>query len=302
MIHNAPMMAMFHKATMMAVMVAVGLSAGVLAAALPRQSRGSESNPEPAPCSNNVVAHRGGSVEAGEEDCPDNSVAALKYAISLGVYASECDIYWTKDDNVIVAHADEEFKINGMHPWEHTLKEIRKAGKLSNGEKIPTLGEMLDVVMKESRCTRLWLDIKKVKNPSVVPEYSINAAKRACEIIKEKRAENFTEFICTSNPEVMAAADDYARAAGIKIGWMANKAASEYAAKGYTWANLNYRYMKHDGGKRTVEEFAELGIPVSVFVINDDYLMDYYVSFGTKLKAITTNYPAKLLKKIEASE
>ena len=41
-----------------------------------------------------------------EIGCPDNSIEALNYAIALGCFASECDVYLTKDDRVIVAHAD----------------------------------------------------------------------------------------------------------------------------------------------------------------------------------------------------
>lgn len=41
---------------------------------------------------NIVVAHRGGSAEAGK-GFPDNSIASLEYAMSLKCYASECDIY-----------------------------------------------------------------------------------------------------------------------------------------------------------------------------------------------------------------
>ena len=68
---------------------------------------------------------------------PDNSLASLRYAIGQGCYGSECDIYWTKDDNVVVAHADGQCRINGMHPWEHTLAELRAGGGLSNGEQLP---------------------------------------------------------------------------------------------------------------------------------------------------------------------
>lgn len=75
---------------------------------------------KPAACTNNIVAHRGGAAEC---NAPDNSLASLRYAIEQGCYASECDIYWTKDDNVVVAHADGKCQINGMHPWEHTLAE-----------------------------------------------------------------------------------------------------------------------------------------------------------------------------------
>ena len=80
---------------------------------------------KPAACDNNIVAHRGGAAEC---NAPDNSLASLQYAIDQGCYASECDIYWTGDDNVVVAHADGNCRINGMHPWEHSLADLRAAG------------------------------------------------------------------------------------------------------------------------------------------------------------------------------
>lgn len=104
---------------------------------------GSESSvtaTEPAPCTNKIVAHRGGSTECG---MPDNSKASLRYAMSLKLYGSECDIYWTKDNNVVIAHASDAYYINGLRPYEHTLTELRKRGKLKNGEELPTLEEFL---------------------------------------------------------------------------------------------------------------------------------------------------------------
>ena len=117
---------------------------------------------KPADCGNIVVAHRGGASEAGIA-FPDNSIASLQYAMSLKCYASECDIYWTKDDKVVVAHADGDYRINGLHPWEATLEQIRAAGKLANGETVPDLEMFLDEVMKAGSCTRLWLDIKNIR-------------------------------------------------------------------------------------------------------------------------------------------
>ena len=114
-----------------------------------------------------VVAHRGGAKELGEA-VPDNSIASLDYAMSLGCYASECDIYMTTDRRVIVAHVDGEGMVNGYYPFMATLDELRAAGTLSNGEDIPTLEEYLDHVMKKGSCTRLWLDIKNVTKPSTL--------------------------------------------------------------------------------------------------------------------------------------
>ena len=128
---------------------------------------------KPAACSNTVVAHRGGAAECG---APDNSMAALEYAMSLGCYGMECDIYWTKDNDIIVAHANGDCKVNNLQPWTATVAELRAAGRLSNGEELPTLEEFIRRVMVEGNCTRLVLDVKRVDKPYAQPEYVINAA------------------------------------------------------------------------------------------------------------------------------
>jgi len=126
---------------------------------------------EPAACDNKVVAHRGGAKELGET-VPDNSLASLDYAKSLGCYASECDIYITADKRVVVAHADSDGKINGYYPFDATLDELRQT-PLSNGEQIPTLEEYLDHAMTDGSCTRLWLDIKNVTKPETLPDHPV---------------------------------------------------------------------------------------------------------------------------------
>ncbi|WP_443602946.1 glycerophosphodiester phosphodiesterase, partial [Alistipes finegoldii] len=123
---------------------------------------------KPAACSNTVVAHRGGAAECG---APDNSMAALEYAMSLGCYGMECDIYWTKDNDIIVAHANGDCKVNNLQPWTATVAELRAAGRLSNGEELPTLEEFIRRVMVEGNCTRLVLDVKRVDKPYAQPEY-----------------------------------------------------------------------------------------------------------------------------------
>lgn len=290
----------------------LSLKFSILAAGLLLSTACSKDNPQPQPTwptpgegteevsekpldgGNIVVAHRGGSTEAGI-GFPDNSIASLRYAMSLKCYASECDIYWTKDDKVIVAHADSECMINGLHPWEATLAEIRAKGNLSNGEQIPELQDFLAEVMKAGSCTRLWLDIKNITSPKTLTEYPINACRRACEIIKEMKAENFVEFICTSNSTVMAKSNEYARAARVNIGWMSNSEPSVYQQKGYTWANLSTTYMTQGGGARSIDEFTKAGIAFSVFNTDDDATMAYYIARATSMKAICTNYPKKLI-------
>lgn len=256
---------------------------------------------KPAVCYTKVVAHRGGSAEAGTIQYPDNSIAALKYAMGLKCYASECDIYITADNNVVVAHADGEYKINGCIPWESTLEEIRAKGMLSNGENIPCLADFLDVVVNPENCTKLWLDIKATT--SVDTKYAIAAAKRACEIIKEyDSAKNFCEFICTGNGTTMSSAFQYARGAGVPIGWMGTQSAAYYKSKYYDWCNMPIGSLEQAGGPYTIAEFVDAGIDLSLFNADTDAEMDYYAARVADLKAICTNYPKKLIDKIKALE
>ena len=260
---------------------------------------------EPAECTNKVVAHRGGSRETG---MPDNSRAALKYTMSLKCYAMECDIYWTSDNNVVIAHATDTYYINGLKPWEHTLLELRKAGKLKNGEELPTLEDFLDIVQVKDNCTKLCLDIKNLDGN--LTAYPIKAVQRACVIIKERKAEKFCEFICTGNETVARGAANCMTVYGIPVGWMANKAPSGHKAMGFTWANLSAAsYMTPYGnGSRTIDEFKNAGMQISVFNIDkasgdgnavySDEAVNYYISRYADLRFICTNYPEWMLKKL----
>ena len=270
---------------------------------------------------NIVVAHRGAyKAYSGNGALPHNSIASLRRAISLGCYGSECDIYWTKDNNVVVVHADSKTcKINGLYPWESTVAQLRNAGKLSNGEQLPTLQDYLEVLIEESKCTKLVLDIKNITVPDTISDskrasYCINACKRAIEIIQQMGAQEYVEFICTGNSTVMTGCAPLCEAAKIEIGWMANEPASTYKRKkgtnynyAYHWANLSLEYM-NDGilyddntaeqGKRTIDEFVNKGIAISVYNVDTDEQMNYYIQNASKLRCICTNYPKTLLDKM----
>lgn len=206
---------------------------------------------------------------------------------------------------MVVAHADKNCQINGLHPWEHTLEELCAAGRLENGEPLPSLEEYIAECMREQdskpSCTRLWLDIKRISYPEAHHNEATQACRRACEIIKKMGAENFVEFICTSNAEVMQNSYAYASAAAIPIAWMSGTPATNYIEKGYTWANLSQNHIYKDGkaGPLTINEFIEAGIDLSIYTVDSDADMNFYASHAKRIKAITTNYPAKLMKTLE---
>ena len=255
-----------------------------------------------------IVAHRGGSSECGS---PDNSRASLRYAMNLKCYGSECDIYWTKDNNVVIAHADSECKINGYHPWEATLEQIRKAGVLKNGETVSSLDDFIDIVKVEGNCTKLVLDIKNITSPSTLTEYPTKAVQRACEIIREREAEPWCEFICTGNTTVAKAAAACQQAYKIPVGWMGNQTPAVHKSYGFTWANLNAasHITPFGTGNKTIDSFVEAGMEISVFNVDknagdgnavySDEAVAYYVTQYPKMKFLCTNYPSWLINKVK---
>lgn len=246
-----------------------------------------------------VVAHRGGYLECGRPDC---SISSLRYAIDLGCYASECDIVITKDNEIIVAHPVNGYLINGLAPYEHTVAEIRAAGKLANGEEVPTLRDFIRVIKDKKNNPegmKIWLDVKKLtKNGTGLSlDYSIDACLRACEIIKQMDAEEYCEFLIPTGSDILNAvrdivADEYK----INIAWMTATHPGNYKQ---AWAQLAYTKIFGENTSYGPLDYINASVPLSVYNVDTDETMDMVIPYYPKLKAIFTNYPNKLIKKLK---
>lgn len=247
-----------------------------------------------------VVAHRGGSAECKLPDC---SVASLKYAISQNCYASESDIVLTGDKDILICHPDGNGRVNGLDPGTHTLAEIRAAGNLSNGELIPTLTDFLKIVMDKElnpNGMKLWLDVKRFDDAG----RSINACLRASEIIAGANAQNYCEFLIPTGEDIfMAVRDKVINDYKINIAWMTCTKPAKYADPkdyGKVWAQLAYRKILGDNPESSYRpsDYFNAGLPLSIYGADDDKTMADVIPYYPKLKAIFTNYPAKLISKL----
>lgn len=247
-----------------------------------------------------VVAHRGGSAECKLPDC---SVASLKYAISQNCYASESDIVLTGDKDILICHPDGNGRVNGLDPGTHTLAEIRAAGNLSNGELIPTLTDFLKIVMDKElnpNGMKLWLDVKRFDDAG----RSINACLRASEIIAGANAQNYCEFLIPTGEDIfMAVRDKVINDYKIKIAWMTCTNPAKYADPkdyGKVWAQLAYSKILGDnpGSSYRPLDYFNAGLPLSIYGADDDKTIADVIQYYPKLKAIFTNYPAKLISKL----
>lgn len=247
-----------------------------------------------------VVAHRGGSAEC---KLPDSSVASLKYAISQNCYASETDIVLTGDKDILICHPDGNGLVNGLDPATHTVAEIRAAGNLSNGEPIPTLTDFLKIVMDKKlnpNGMKLWLDVKRFADA----ERSINACLRASVIISGANAQSYCEFLIPTGEDIfMAVRDRVINDYKINIAWMTCTNPAKYADPkdyGKVWAQLAYRKILGDNpeSKYRPLDYFNAGLPLSIYGPDDDKTMADVIQYYPKLKAIFTNYPAKLISKL----
>ena len=95
------------------------------------------------------VAHRG----LWNKDISENSLNAFKRAVDNN-FALEFDVHLTKDNELVVTHDEDLKRLTGKDGVvEHlTLKELKENYALLDGQKIPTLIEVLDLVNEKVPC------------------------------------------------------------------------------------------------------------------------------------------------------
>jgi glycerophosphoryl diester phosphodiesterase len=105
-----------------------------------------------------IFAHRGANSYA-----PENSLPAFEKALELGCDGIECDVRFTADENIVVFHDRNTYRLTKTkdHIQKLNLPEIRRL-KLRQKEffteYIPTFEEVLDLVRDKSL---IIIDIKK---------------------------------------------------------------------------------------------------------------------------------------------
>lgn len=92
-----------------------------------------------------LIAHRG--LHTDDSRRPENSMAAFKAAVRSG-YPIELDVHLSADDEVMVFHDDtlERMTSDPRAIADVPLAELRELKLLESEERIPTLGEVLDMV------------------------------------------------------------------------------------------------------------------------------------------------------------
>lgn len=102
------------------------------------------------------IGHRGACGYA-----PENTLASFQKAIDLGVDMIELDVRKTKDGKIVVIHDDSLKRVTGKKEKvaQNNFDKIREFDA-GDGEKIPTLEEVLDLV---ERKTKINIELKAKK-------------------------------------------------------------------------------------------------------------------------------------------
>jgi glycerophosphoryl diester phosphodiesterase len=103
-----------------------------------------------------LVAHRGGITEGH----PENTLAAYRHAIKLGVDAIEIDLRATRDGEIVILHDETLDRTTNRkgRVEDYTLAELKQLDA-GGGQRIPTYMEVLQLVAGTR--VKLLLDIKE---------------------------------------------------------------------------------------------------------------------------------------------
>ncbi len=113
-----------------------------------------------------IVAHRLGGRNADLLPASENSVELMKLAPRMGATGVETDVRLTKDGVPVMYHDatlnDRLIQKNGLvGPIEnYSYAQLNTLVRLLNGEKIPTLREVLHSFVYNTSLTFLWIDTK----------------------------------------------------------------------------------------------------------------------------------------------
>jgi glycerophosphoryl diester phosphodiesterase len=227
---------------------------------------------------NKVIAHRGAWKNTG---APENSIAALRQAVTLGCEGSEFDVHMSTDSLPVINH---DASIQNISIARTPSRELL-ALKLSNGEPMPTLEQYLKAGLEQQK-TKLILEIKASE---LGKEHSIALTRKIVALVEDLQAQAWVDYISFDYDvclEVMKLAP-YARVAYLK----GDKTPAELAADHFF--GLDYHFNVLQKNADWVASAKQHKLTVNVWTANDKGLLEDLLR--QQVDFITTNEPELLL-------
>ncbi len=234
---------------------------------------------------NIVVAHRGA---FKKNKLPENSIAALKQAITLQCTGSEFDVRMTADDSLIINHDPHYNKL----AIEKTNYADLLAFPLSNGEKLPTLREYILAGMDNNTATRLVCEIK----PSEISkERGKRIAEKTVALFAELKAINRVTYISFDYDILKKIVEINPHAPTQYL--EGNRSPEQLKADGITGADYHFSVFKLH--PEWITSAKQHNILLNAWTVNDAADMDWLIAQGFDF--ITTNEPELVFERMKQS-
>ena len=250
------------------------------------------------------IAHRGASEEA-----PENTLAAIRRAVSDGADMVEVDVQRTRDGALVLLHdttlvrtTDVRKVYPGRGPWrvaDFTYDELRRLdagswkGNAFAGEPVATLADALEVISASD--SGLLLEIKAPDlYPGVVSDVAATLREQAGFVGQAAAAARLVvqSFGFPAMKELKRQAPE------IPVGLLGLPARQNLPALA-SWADqVNPSHLAVD--RSYVDEVHRLGMQCLVWTVNHSYLMRRAVRAG--VDGVITNRPAVLNGVLAARE
>ena len=231
---------------------------------------------------NKVIAHRGAWKNTG---APENSIAALRYAITMGCEGSEFDVHMSADSLPLINHDN---SIQGVSIAKTNSSDLLGI-KLANGEMLPTLENYLGAGMEQTK-TKLILEIK----PSELgKESSIALTRKIVTLVEKLHAQAWVDYISfdyDACKEVMKLAP-YTKVAYLR----GDKTPTELAADNFF--GLDYNFSVLQTNPDWIQEAKSKKLTINVWTVNDKVALEEFLKKDVDF--ITTNEPELLLSMVK---
>lgn len=242
-----------------------------------------------------VIAHRGASADA-----PENTMAAIKKAMAMGVDMVEIDVQLTKDKQVVLMHdLTVDRTTNGKgRVRDLRFDEIRKLDAGSwfssdfKGEKVPTLEEVIETI--NGKC-KLLIEVKRVKTKKPEIEAKI------IQLIDKYNAQNWCvvqsfETEVVKNIQALDTSIECHKLVTMNISVLPLhldsriKTGTIYKYKTVQSINPYFKMLN----KRKVDKIHSRGQKIITWTVNEKEDMKRMIDMG--VDGIITNYPDRLIE------
>ncbi len=221
-----------------------------------------------------IIAHRG---FWNTEGAAQNSRAAVEKALEQDFYGAEIDVYVTADDHVVLSH---DISYGGYNLSISKFDEIKNL-TLSNGETLPELSEVLDIIAKSTSRTKLVIEIKEHNNAT----NNERCAKAAVAAVKAAGVEDKVEYISFNNDILKAVLLEDPEAYCAYLG--SNCAPAYLQHLGHK--AIDFTYSTYKSSPDYIVNAHNLGMKVYTWTINN--IEDIIDTYNDDYDAIATDYP-----------